>query len=287
MRTVAAPALSLPALLVLATPAWSTVTYSHRDARFFGETSARETLTSGSFAGGTNTQLPVNFSTGGGTPTLFDALATTQASPFRLGVYNHVDAGANTALTFNTDFVTPTTIVSIVSSVIQENGVTITGGTGTGYLLPTFRIRGSFDDTHPTANGSLAMCAGVDVCTLSGVANSTGPADVDTTFTPAIGTSTDFTFDTPFTFFFFISASISSFTPGNLAPGEVTVDFTSGLELLSIQVVDANGDPIPGAVVDSEFLDILAVPEPGALGLSGLALSALILRRRRPSHLSE
>ena len=71
--------LAVPALLVLAAPpASATITYSHRDARFFGETSGRETTAQGAFDAATSTQLPVNFSTGGPTPTLFDALATTQ-----------------------------------------------------------------------------------------------------------------------------------------------------------------------------------------------------------------
>jgi len=281
MRDIKACILAIPALLILAAPpAFGAVGYSHRDARFFGETTDRETIASGAFTAATNAQLPLSFSTGGGTPTTFDANATTQGTPFRLGVFNHVDAGADTALTFNTDFTTPTTFVSLVQSRITEFGVTITGGSGTGYLLPTFGIQGSFDDSHTNAFGSLDMCVGIDSCTASGVANSTGPAVVDTTFTPTIGSTTDFTFDTPFTLFFFMSAGIFSFDNGNLAPGEVSVDFANGLRLLSVSIVDANGDPIPGAVIHSEFLDQLAVPEPATWAAIGLGLTALLLRRR-------
>ena len=272
--------LGLPALLALAGPASATITYSLRDARSFGETSGREALESGAFTSSLSEQLTVNFSTGGATPTTFDAIATNQALPFRLGVSNRVNAAADTALTFNSDFVTPTMIVSLVQSQIRETGVVVTGGSGTGYLLPTFGIKGSFDDSHAGAFGSVSMCAGADSCVLSGVANSTGPAVVDTTFTPWIGVGTDFTFGTPFTFFFFISAGIGSFNTGTLAPGEIGVDFTSGLQLLSVSVVDANGDPIPGAVIHSEFLYRLAVPEPATFALLALGLSALMLRRQ-------
>ena len=287
MRSPQAKLLGLSALLTLtALPAAADVIYSLRDARFFGETTQRETLAGGTFTGATAVGLPINnFSTGGPNPTTFNALATSQAQPFRLGAYNKVTAAANTPLTFNIAPNDPTSIVSLVQSTVQENGMVVTGGSGTGYLLPTFRVKGTFTDNHSIANGSIAMCVGIGGCNPQNVANSLGPSAVDTTYTPPIGTSTDFTFDTPFTFFFFLSAGINS-TVGNLAPGDVTVDFTNGLELLSIAVVDANGDPIPGAVIQSEFLDLIAppstaVPEPSTLALFGLGLGALLARRRR------
>lgn len=285
MHKLALSLLGCSALLtVAAAPALAGVTYSLRDARFFGETNGRETTDSGTFAPGTSEDLTVNFSTGGPAPTTFDATSTNQASPFRLGVSNHVSAQADTALNFNTDPFGPTATVSVVTSQVTETGVVVTGGSGSGYLLPTFRLKGSFSDSHDTAFGWILMCAGISQCVLTSVADSTGPADVDTTWTPAINQWTEFTFDTPFTFFFFVSAAIQSFTTGNLAPGEIGIDFTDGLELLSVAVVDANGDPIPGAVVQSELLSLIfaptAVPEPGMLALLGLGLGALVGRRR-------
>jgi hypothetical protein len=286
VRSPQAQLLGLSALLTLtALPAAADVIYSLRDARFFGETTQRETTASGTFTSATAVSLPINnFSTGGPNPTTFNALATSQAQPFRLGVYNKVSAQANTPLTFNSAPFDPTSIVSLVQSNIQENSVVVTGGSGTGYLLPTFRVKGSFADNHSVANGSLSMCVGIAACNPQNVAHSSGPALVDTTYTPPIGMNTEFTFDTAFTFFFFVSAGINS-TTGNLAPGSVEVDFTNGLELLSIAVVDANGDPIQGAVIQSDFLDLIAppstaVPEPSTLALFGLGLGALLLRRR-------
>src|ERR1043165_9946149 len=107
----------LPAAAMLAaSPAWSAVTYNLRDARFFGDTTGRETTAGSAFTAATSDNLPVTFSTGGGTPTLFDALSTTLGSPFQLGVYNHVKAGANTALTANLAPFDPITFASIVQS---------------------------------------------------------------------------------------------------------------------------------------------------------------------------
>jgi len=279
MRRINACLLGLPALLALAAPAAADVTYFHRDARFFGETVGRETTAGGTFTVPLSEQLPVNFSTGGGTPTTFDALATTQGAPFRLGASNYVSAAANTALSFNIAPNDPTNIVSLVQSGITDNSVTITGGSGTAYLLPTFRITGSFDDSHASAFASVSMCAGVNSCNPMNVATSLTSTVVDALFTPDIGLSTDFIFDTPFTLFFFMSAGIASSSIGNLAPGALGADFAGGLELVGFSVVDANGDPLPGAVIHSDFLDLLTVPEPAPLALIALGLSALILRR--------
>lgn len=280
MRGPKACLLGLPALLVFAAPASADVSYFHRDARFFGDTTGRETTGGGTFGVPSSEQLAVNFSTGGGTPTLFDALATTQGSPFRLGASNHVSAAANTALTFNIGPMDPTNFVSLVQSGITDNNVTVTGGTGTAYLLPTFRVTGSFDDNHVDAFASIGMCAGVNSCTPTNVATSLTSTVVDALFTPDIGIATDFTFDTPVTLFFFISAGIFSFDIGTLGPGELSADFTGGLQLVGLSVVDANGDPIPDAVIHSDFLDLLAVPAPAPLALMLAGLSALILRQR-------
>lgn len=281
MRKLTASLLGLPALLAFAAPAVADVSYFHRDARFFGDTAGRETNGGGTFGVPLSEQLAVNFSTGGGTPTLFDALATTQGAPFRLGASNHIDAAANTALTFNIAPNDPTNFVSLVQSGITDTNVTISGGIGTAYLLPTFRITGSFDDNHSSAFASISMCAGVNSCNPQNVATSITSTVVDELFTPAINTATDFTFDTPFTLFFFMSAGIFSSSVGNLAPGELSANFLGGLELVGLSVVDANGDPIPDAVIHSDFLDLLAVPEPMPVALLAFGLSALVLRRRR------
>jgi len=65
----------------------------------------------------------------------------------------------------------PTTIVSTVSARCwdlpsaatnaDEAGVTITGATGTGFFIPTFRIQGTFNDNNPSIQEAVAMCVGL------------------------------------------------------------------------------------------------------------------------------
>ncbi len=266
--------------LLLTNAGYSAVTYILRDARFFGTNPGRETVENGIFTASTSESLPANYTTGGATPTVFTGLATNQGSPFRLGAYNHVDAGESVNLTSNIDLVTPLPIVSLVQSRITAT-MTVTGGTGTGYLLPTFRVQGTFTDNHSTAFGGVQMCAGITACSLTGVATSSGGVQsIDELFTPNIDSNTAFTFGTPFSLFFFVGGSINTSTGNTLAPGSVTVDLTNGLELLGLQVVDENGVPIRTAVIDSELMDILNTPEPATWGLIGVAMAAMAARRR-------
>jgi len=259
---------------------YSAVTYSLRDARFFGTNPGRETQEAGVFTASSAEQLPANFSTGGGTPTVFTGLSTNQAAPFRLGAYNHVNAGEAVSLTSNIDLVTPVSLVSRAQSAITA-GVTVTGGVGTAYLLPTFRIQGTFTDNHSTAVGIVSMCVGNASCPLTGVATSTGGVQaIDALYTAGISASTMFTFGTPFSHFFFVGAGINSFFDGTLNPGSVTVDLTNGVQLVGMKVVDINGDEIAGAVIDSELLDVLNTPEPGTWGLMAAAVAAMAMRRR-------
>lgn len=258
---------------------YSAVTYQLVNSRLFGTNPGRITVEGGPFTASTGADLAAGFSTGGATPTVFTGLATNQASPFRLGAYNQVNAGEAVNLTLNTDLVTPTSMVSQVQSRIIA-GVIVTGGVGSGYLLPTFRVRGTFADAHATAFGQVSMCAGNSSCLLSGVAVSSGGVQgIDLLFTPQASASTMFTFGTPFSQFFFVNASIGSPVNGTLDPGSVTVDLTDGVELMGMQVVDANGDLIAGAVIDSELMELLSTPEPAAWGMMAAAVAAMALRR--------
>ncbi|MBL8218625.1 MAG: PEP-CTERM sorting domain-containing protein [Bryobacterales bacterium] len=271
--------------LLLASAGYSAVTYTLRDARFFGTNPGRETTQSGVFTASSSESLPANYSTGGATPTVFTGLATNQGMPFRLGAYNQVNAGESVDLTSNLDLVTPLPIASLSQSRITAT-MTVTGGTGTAYLLPTFRIQGTFTDNHSTAVGGVQMCAGISACTLSGVASSSGGVEnIDELFTPNIGANTAFTFGTPFSLFFFVGASVTTLTGNALAPGSVTVDLTNGMELVALRVVDENGDLIRGAVIDSDLADILNTPEPATWGLMAAAVAVMAVNRRfrRPS----
>jgi len=266
--------------LLFASAGVSAVTYTLRDARFFGTNPGREMVESGAFTALSSESLPASYSTGGATPTVFNGLATNQGSPFRLGAYNQVNAGESVSLVSNIDMVTPINIASLVQSRITAT-MTVTGGTGTGYLLPTFRVQGTFTDNHSSAVGGVQMCAGISACSLTGLANSSGGVqNIDELFTPNIGANTAFTFGDPFLLFFFVGASVTTFTGGTLEPGSVTVDLTNGMELIGLQVVDANGVPIRGAVIDSDLVDILNAPEPATWGLMAAAVAAMAVRRK-------
>jgi hypothetical protein len=265
---------ALLAFALLAIPARSEcgpITYNLRDARFFGGAPGptRELNDSGSFTPATSETLATTYSTGGANPVEFTGTASTQGSPLELRAANTVTAASATALQYNASPFGPTNIVTLVQSGLQETGVFVTGGTGVGYLLPHFEIEGTFEDAHASAYGQLGICAGNNSCALTGLGNSTGGLQaVSTTYTPAIGAQTQFTFDVPFTFFFFLSSGISSQMNGTLGAGALEADF--GLRFLGFSVVDINGNDLRGVVVHS---DLAPVPEPasGALLLLGFA----------------
>lgn len=269
------------AFLLVAIPVRSEcgpITYSLRDARFFGDAPgpAREEISSGVFTPATNASQPEVYSTGGPSPVTFTGLASAQGTPMEWRAAASVVADASTSLAFNIDPFGPTNFVSLVQSRAQENNVVVTGGSGVGYLLPHFQIDGAFTDTHGSAFGNVAMCVGLSGCLVTSVASSSGGVQtLSQTFTPAIGAQTEFTFGTPFSWFFFVSSGIFSETTGTLAPGSVSADFRT--RLIGFSVVDANGNAIDGAVVDS---DLAPVPEPAAGALLLLGLLAARHRRR-------
>jgi hypothetical protein len=255
------------------------VSYYLRDAHLFGGTPGptREIQESGAFTPATAASLPYTFSTGGATPNIFTALSGNNGTPFSLTVSNEVDAQEVSALASNLSPFTPVPIVSLVQSRIVESGLLVTGSTGTGYLLPTFRVIGAHHDAHATAFSQLSGCAGISACTLTGLGNSSGGIQtVDTLFTPTIGSTTAFTFGTPFDFFFFVSAGVGSISNA-LNPGKVGGEFA--MTLVGYKVVDANGGEIDGVTIDSEIFR--QVPEPTSLVLLTLGLGAVAWSRSR------
>jgi hypothetical protein len=268
--------------LFAAISAQASVTYSLRDAYFFGGTPgpSREILESGFFDLLSNESLAASYSTGGGTPTTFNGLAQAQGSPFKLSTSNSVSAAASTPLNFNLPTFGATNTVSIVGSTITEYGLLATGSTGVGYFLPTFRVFGTFNDSHSSAFASAAICAGIGFCPLTGLDSSTGgQQNTDLLYTPQIGQYSEFTFDTPFDFFFFLNNSIRSNSVGTLAAGDLSANLY--LEIVGYAIVDANGQAIQGASLTSEVFNPTQVPEPGSMALLGLGAIALMLHRRR------
>lgn len=208
----------------------------------------------------------------------FNALATVSGSPFLLGAKNETTIGQATSST-------PSPILSISSSGVTETGVTVTGGTGTGYLLPTFRIHGTLDVPNTSLQAGVAFCAGNASCILSGPPGDAGGFEnVDLLFTPAIDASTSFQFGTPFSFFFFIDAAVERAGDPAQPGATVTSDFTGGMQLLSMQVVDASGQIIRGAQIHSQVLDLASAPEPGSLTLCFAALLIAVVAGWRNWH---
>ena len=77
------------ALLSLSMPSFALcapVTYSLRDAHFFGGVpgDTREITQTGTFTPASGELLPYVFSTGGPAPTVFDGTASNQGTPFEL-----------------------------------------------------------------------------------------------------------------------------------------------------------------------------------------------------------
>jgi hypothetical protein len=269
-------------LLALALPApaiGGPITYTLRNAHFFGGTPGptREILESGAFTPASSESNLYTFSTGGASPVVFTGTAANRGTPFALTVSNLVESGSATSLQFNLSPFGATNFVSLVQSRVQENGLIATGGSGVGYLLPTFRVDGAFDDAHPSASGTLAICAGLQSCPVTGLGVSGGGVQaVDQLYTPGIGASSQFTFDQPFSLFFFLSAGVSSGATGSLAAGgPVGGDFR--LRLVGYRIVDATGVDIDGASLSSDLLN--PVPEPGTALLSVVALTAFLRRR--------
>jgi hypothetical protein len=200
----------------------------------------------------------------------FNATAGITGSPFHMSVSNSVT------------FVQPTTssccgLLTFSASNINETGVTVTGGIGIGYLLPTFHVYGTFNNAAGFQM-DVDTCAGNNACILTGPASTTsaGVQNIDTLFTPAIGSNTQFTYGTPFTFFFFLQAAIG-YTTSQVNPSPTITD-NFQMDLVGYKLVDAAGNPISGDV-NSQFLET-AAPEPGTILLCALGLVAAGIRAR-------
>jgi hypothetical protein len=235
---------------------------------------------SGTLTPTTTDSLFTSFSTNPGDPTnnQFDGVASIDAAPFRMGAKNTVTIGETTSATFN-GF--PINTLSAVAVVMTESGVLVTGGSGTAYLLPTFRSRGTFDIANPTLVGTNTVCLGNNLCNAAAFTGAIGPGihNIDALYTPQIDSTTAFQFGVPFTISYSYGAFIG-FNGGPAQPGGPAVaDFTSGMELVSVAVVDSTGNPIPGAQIHSEFFDLATAPEPADLLLCASGCAMLLLAR--------
>ena len=238
------------------------VTYGLNNVRYFPSGGGTVTdLKPGTLTPATADSHLTSFSTNPGDPTAntFDGLDTINGSPFQMGVSNSVTINtATTSSLFNW--------LSFAVAFVNETGVTVTGGSGTGYLLPTFRFTGSFNDSSSNLVSSLDTCDGNSSCIATSLAHSTGGLqNEDLTYTPGIDSTTSFTFGTPFDIHYGLDAFIGYNGSQANSGGPMISNFT--MELVSIKVVDGNGATIDGAQIDSQFVDTATAPEPTNLSL--------------------
>ena len=219
------------------------------------------------------------FSTNPGNPAdnHFDGLSTINGGPFRIGLQSLLTIGQ--ATTGVSGFLTG------VAAPVSEANVTVTGGSGTAFLLPTFRVTGSLNSDNPSVEEGVDACMGNGSCFPHTIAFTIGGSqNVDVLYSPAIDSTTSFQFGTPFNISYGVSVINSIFGGSQAMPGgPVTADFTNGVQLISMEVVDANGNVIPGAVIHSELLSSAGAPEPGSILLcgTGLLLAGLVTWRRK------
>jgi hypothetical protein len=236
--------------------------------------------TTGSLTAATADSHSTSFNSNPGNPStanLFNGLDTITGSPLQMGVRNSVTINQATDSSFDN-------WLSFAVIGVNETGVTVTGGSGTGYLLPTFRIVGSFNVGNPNLYSSIDTCDGNGSCIAASAAFDTGgsqPQNVNVLYTPSADSTTSFQFGTPFPISYSFDAFIGFLGGGTTANpgGPVVSDFT--IQLASIKVVDASGAPIPGAQIHSTFVDLANVPEPGTTALGAAALLLVAASRRR------
>jgi hypothetical protein len=206
------------------------------------------------------------------TGNLFNAISGINGLPFQVAVKDSLTINQTTTSSC-------CGILTLVSSGVTDSSVTITGGTGTAYLLPTFRVHGSFNDNNAGLELGISTCAGNASCILTSPAFTTTPGvqTVDTLFTPGITSSTQFQFGAPFNFFFFLETGVPYLGTQANPGGVVTDDFQ--MEVVGVRVTDASGVTIPGANISSGFFDI-AAPEPGSVVLCGLGMLVAAMVRR-------
>ncbi len=92
--------------------------------------------------------------------------------------------------------------------------------------------------------------------------------------------TTAFTFNTPFDFFYFYQVGMSINGGTQASPGPaVTASFEDGIQLVGYEIVNADGTPIRGAILNSGLVS----PEPStaALAAAGLLIAGAIRFMRR------
>src|SRR5262249_33044545 len=124
---------------------------SNRD--FPGPTNV-QVIQSGPLTSISSDSLHVSFSSNPGSPTAvtYDGTASISSGPLSLVTHNAVTIGSTTTTAFNPS--------SVVAAGVDDFGVTITGGIGTGHFLPTFHIFGTETDTSPDTDVAPSICVG-------------------------------------------------------------------------------------------------------------------------------
>ncbi len=149
----------LPALLsglILLSNALSADTiYSLRNAYLFPDPTNQNLTWSGALDSSTADSKETVYSTNPGSPSnnSFDGVASINGSPLQMSISDSLTLGSSTTATLN--------LLTFTAVRVEDTTAVITGGTGSGYLLPTFRVQGTLDDPNPCVQELVYICLGM------------------------------------------------------------------------------------------------------------------------------
>ena len=164
---------------------------------------------------------------------------------------------------------------------------TITGGTGSGYLLLSWTISGSGSQPAAVLGGETDAFLSV-LASANGFSEGTGQVTTPGVY-PGLGDLIAFQFGTPFTIIFnnSVSAGFTVIDASQGLAGSASAGFSDTSTLTGVTITDSLGNPVSGATIISDTgihfpltpPDEVATPEPSSLMLVLMVMAAAGLIR--------